>query len=137
MVEVLKHRGTWHCYFVLFSWVTTTLCVFHMLLLFCFDFTGYFHFLFSQVTFTLFCFCGLPLLCFVLFSAGYFYSGDIGQIWRVAEKLEYGLVGANEGLISSTEVPFGGVKESGLGREGGKYGLEEYMEIKYICMGGI
>jgi len=72
-----------------------------------------------------------------LFSAGYFYSGDIGQIWRVAEKLEYGLVGANEGLISSTEVPFGGVKESGLGREGGKYGLEEYMEIKYICMGGI
>ncbi|KAK7102098.1 glutarate-semialdehyde dehydrogenase-like isoform X2 [Littorina saxatilis] len=69
--------------------------------------------------------------------AGYFYSGNIGQIWRVSEKLEYGLVGANEGLISATEAPFGGVKESGLGREGGKYGLEEYMEIKYVCMGGI
>lgn len=69
--------------------------------------------------------------------AGYFYSGNIGQIWRVAEKLEYGLVGANEGLISSVEIPFGGVKESGLGTEGGKYGLYEYMEMKYVCMGGI
>lgn len=68
---------------------------------------------------------------------GYFYSGDIGQVWRVAEKLDYGMVGANEGLISTTEIPFGGVKESGLGREGGKYGLDEYFELKYICMGGI
>ena len=55
----------------------------------------------------------------------------------MAEKLEYGLVGANEGLMSATEAIFGGVKESGLGREGGKYGLEEYMELKYVCMGGI
>ena len=53
-------------------------------------------------------------------AVGYFYSGDMGQIWRVAEKLEYGMVGANEGLISTTEIPFGGVKESGLGREGGR-----------------
>jgi acyl-CoA reductase-like NAD-dependent aldehyde dehydrogenase len=68
---------------------------------------------------------------------GYFYSGDIGQVWRVAEKLDYGMVGANEGLISTTEIPFGGVKESGLGREGGKYGLDEYFELKYVCMGGI
>lgn len=69
--------------------------------------------------------------------AGYFFSGDVGQIWRVAEKLEYGMVGVNEGIISATEVPFGGVKESGLGREGGKYGLDEYFELKYVCMGGI
>ncbi|KAK7499588.1 hypothetical protein BaRGS_00009240 [Batillaria attramentaria] len=69
--------------------------------------------------------------------AGYFFSRDIGQIWRVAEKLEYGLVGANEGLMSTPEAPFGGWKESGLGREGGKYGLDEYLEVKYVCMGGI
>ncbi|XP_025107764.1 LOW QUALITY PROTEIN: succinate-semialdehyde dehydrogenase, mitochondrial-like [Pomacea canaliculata] len=69
--------------------------------------------------------------------AGYFYSSDIGQIWRVAEKLEYGMIGVNEGIISATEAPFGGVKESGLGREGGKYGLEEYTELKYVCIGGI
>lgn len=55
----------------------------------------------------------------------------------MAEKLDYGIVGANEGLVSSPEAPFGGVKESGLGREGGKYGLDEYMECKYVCMGGI
>lgn len=70
-------------------------------------------------------------------STGYFYSGDMGQIWRVAEKLEYGLVGANEGLMSTPEAPFGGWKESGLGREGGKFGLDEYLEVKYVCMGGI
>ena len=81
-------------------------------------------------------FCGLLLCCFVSLT-GYFYSGNIGQIWRVAEKLDYGIVGANEGLVSSPEAPFGGVKESGLGREGGKYGLDEYMECKYVCMGGI
>ncbi|KAK3102046.1 hypothetical protein FSP39_008358 [Pinctada imbricata] len=69
--------------------------------------------------------------------AGYFYSRDLGQIWRVAERLEYGIVGVNEGLVSSPEIPFGGWKESGLGREGGKWGIEEFIEIKYVCMGGI
>ena len=69
--------------------------------------------------------------------AGYFYSQDIGQIWRVAEKLEVGMVGINEGLISTEVTAFGGVKESGLGREGSKYGLDEYMEIKYMCFGGV
>lgn len=69
--------------------------------------------------------------------AGYFYSNDIGQIWRVAEKMEVGMVGVNEGLISSDVSPFGGVKESGLGREGSKYGMDEYQEIKYVCFGGI
>ncbi len=69
--------------------------------------------------------------------AAYFYSRDIGRVWRVAEALEYGIVGANEGIISSEMVPFGGVKESGIGREGSKYGIEEYVEVKYICMGGL
>ncbi len=69
--------------------------------------------------------------------ASYFYSRDIGRIWRVAEGLEYGIVGANEGLISNEMAPFGGVKESGNGREGSKYGLDDYLEIKYICLGGI
>ncbi|XP_048739146.1 succinate-semialdehyde dehydrogenase, mitochondrial-like isoform X2 [Ostrea edulis] len=69
--------------------------------------------------------------------SGYFYSRDISQIWRVAERLESGLVGVNEGVISMPEVPFGGWKESGLGREGGRYGIEEYLEIKYVCMGGL
>ncbi|XP_064632662.1 succinate-semialdehyde dehydrogenase, mitochondrial-like isoform X2 [Lineus longissimus] len=69
--------------------------------------------------------------------AGYFYSNDIGQIWRVAEGLEVGMVGINEGLISTVEAPFGGVKESGLGREGSKYGLDEYSEIKYMCFGSV
>ena len=69
--------------------------------------------------------------------ASYFYSRDIGRIWRVGEALEYGMVGVNTGLISTEIAPFGGMKESGLGREGSKYGIEEYLEIKYLCMGGI
>jgi len=69
--------------------------------------------------------------------ACYFYSRDIGRIWRVAEALEYGMVGINEGIISTEVAPFGGVKQSGIGREGSKYGIEEYLEIKYLCMGGI
>ena len=68
---------------------------------------------------------------------GYFYSSDFAQIWRVAEKLEVGMVGVNEGLLSSVEAAFGGVKESGLGREGSIYGINEYLETKYICFGGI
>jgi succinate-semialdehyde dehydrogenase/glutarate-semialdehyde dehydrogenase len=69
--------------------------------------------------------------------ACYFYSRDIGRIWRVSEALEYGMVGINEGLISNEAAPFGGVKESGQGREGSKYGMDDYMELKYMCMGGI
>ena len=69
--------------------------------------------------------------------ACYFYSRDIGRIWRVGEGLEYGIVGINEGIISNEAAPFGGVKESGQGREGSKYGLDDYLEIKYMCMGGI
>jgi succinate-semialdehyde dehydrogenase/glutarate-semialdehyde dehydrogenase len=69
--------------------------------------------------------------------ACYFYSRDIGRIWRVAEGLEYGIVGINEGIISNEMAPFGGVKESGQGREGSKYGLDDYLEIKYMCIGGI
>lgn len=66
--------------------------------------------------------------------AGYFYSRDIGQVWRVAEALEVGMVGVNTGLLTTELAPFGGVKESGLGREGSKYGIEEYVETKYICL---
>jgi Aldehyde dehydrogenase family len=69
--------------------------------------------------------------------AAYFYSRDIGPIWRVAEALEYGIVGINEGIISTEIAPFGGMKESGIGREGSKYGIEEFLEVKYLCMGGI
>jgi len=69
--------------------------------------------------------------------AAYFYGRDIGRIWRVADALEYGIVGINTGIISTEVAPFGGVKESGLGREGSKYGIEEFLEIKYLCMGGI
>ena len=69
--------------------------------------------------------------------AAYFYGRDIGRIWRVAEALEYGIVGINTGIISTEVAPFGGVKESGLGREGSKYGIEEFLEIKYMCVGGI
>jgi succinate-semialdehyde dehydrogenase/glutarate-semialdehyde dehydrogenase len=69
--------------------------------------------------------------------ASYFYSRDIGRIWRVSEGLEYGIVGVNTGLISNEMAPFGGVKESGQGREGSKYGLDDYLEIKYMCLGGI
>src|SRR5580704_12758863 len=64
-------------------------------------------------------------------------AGDIGRIWRVAEALEYGIVGINEGIISTEIAPFGGMKESGIGREGSKYGIEDYLEVKYLCMGGI
>jgi succinate-semialdehyde dehydrogenase/glutarate-semialdehyde dehydrogenase len=69
--------------------------------------------------------------------ACYFYSRDIGRVWRVSEALEYGIVGINEGIISNEMAPFGGVKESGQGREGSKYGLDDYLEIKYLCMGGV
>lgn len=69
--------------------------------------------------------------------AAYFYSRDIGRIWRVAEALEYGIVGINEGIISNEVAPFGGIKESGIGREGSKYGMEDFLEIKYLCLGGI
>jgi succinate-semialdehyde dehydrogenase/glutarate-semialdehyde dehydrogenase len=69
--------------------------------------------------------------------ASYFYSRDVGRIFRVAEGLEYGMVGINTGLISTAEVPFGGVKQSGLGREGGRQGIEDYLEAKYLCLGDI
>jgi len=69
--------------------------------------------------------------------AAYFYGRDIARVWRVAEALEYGIVGINTGIISTEVAPFGGVKESGLGREGSKYGIDEYVEIKYLCFGGI
>lgn len=69
--------------------------------------------------------------------AAYFYSRDIGTIWRVSEKLAFGMIGINEGIISNAAAPFGGVKQSGYGREGSKYGLDDYLEIKYLCMGGL
>ncbi|HHL42705.1 MAG TPA: aldehyde dehydrogenase family protein, partial [Hellea balneolensis] len=69
--------------------------------------------------------------------AAYLYSRDIGRIWRVSEGLEYGMIGINEGIISSELAPFGGIKESGIGREGSKYGLDEFLEVKYLCMGGL
>jgi succinate-semialdehyde dehydrogenase/glutarate-semialdehyde dehydrogenase len=69
--------------------------------------------------------------------AAYFYARDVGRIFRVAEALEYGIVGINEGIISTAEAPFGGFKQSGLGREGSHYGIEEYLEIKYLALGGI
>ena len=69
--------------------------------------------------------------------AAYFYSRDIGRVWRVSEGLEYGIVGVNEGIVSNEVAPFGGVKESGIGREGSKYGMDDFVEIKYLCMGGI
>ena len=69
--------------------------------------------------------------------ASYFYSRDIGRIWRVAEGLESGIVGINVGIISNEIAPFGGIKESGIGREGSKYGIEEFVEVKYLCMGDI
>jgi succinate-semialdehyde dehydrogenase/glutarate-semialdehyde dehydrogenase len=69
--------------------------------------------------------------------ASYFYGRDVGRVWRVAEALEYGIVGVNTGLISTEVAPFGGMKESGIGREGSRYGIEEFLEVKYLCMGGI
>ena len=69
--------------------------------------------------------------------AAYFYSRDVGRIFRVAEALESGIIGINEGIISTAIAPFGGVKASGLGREGSKYGVDDYLEIKYLALGGI
>ena len=69
--------------------------------------------------------------------AAYIYTRDIGRVWRVSEALEYGMVGINEGIISNEMAPFGGVKQSGMGREGSKYGMDDYLEIKYLCMGGV
>jgi succinate-semialdehyde dehydrogenase/glutarate-semialdehyde dehydrogenase len=69
--------------------------------------------------------------------ASYFYSRDIGRIWRIAEELEYGMVGINTGLISTEVVPFGGMKQSGIGREGSHYGIDEFIEVKYLCFGGL
>ena len=69
--------------------------------------------------------------------AAYFYARDLKRVWRVAEAIEAGIVGVNSGLIANEMAPFGGVKQSGMGREGSKYGIEEFVEIKYLCMGGI
>jgi succinate-semialdehyde dehydrogenase/glutarate-semialdehyde dehydrogenase len=69
--------------------------------------------------------------------ASYFYTRDMGRIWRVAEALEYGMIGVNTGMISTAAAPFGGMKSSGFGREGSKYGIDEYLEIKYLCLAGI
>ena len=66
--------------------------------------------------------------------AAYFYARDLGRVWRVAEALEYGIVGINTGIISTEVAPFGGMKQSGIGREGSKYGIEDFLEIKYLCM---
>jgi succinate-semialdehyde dehydrogenase/glutarate-semialdehyde dehydrogenase len=69
--------------------------------------------------------------------AAYFYTRDIGRVWRVGEALEYGIVGINEGIISTEVAPFGGIKQSGIGREGSHYGIEDFLEIKYMLMGGL
>ena len=69
--------------------------------------------------------------------ASYFYSRDVGRIFRVGEALEYGMVGINVGVLATEHVPFGGVKQSGLGREGSHYGMDDYVEIKYLCLGDI
>ena len=69
--------------------------------------------------------------------AAYFYSRDIGRVFRVGEALEYGMVGVNTGIISNEVAPFGGVKQSGIGREGSKYGIDEYLVLKYLCIGGV
>jgi succinate-semialdehyde dehydrogenase / glutarate-semialdehyde dehydrogenase len=69
--------------------------------------------------------------------AAYFYSRDVGRIFRVSEALEYGMVGANTGILGTAVAPFGGMKESGIGREGSKYGIEEFLEVKYVCIAGI
>ena len=69
--------------------------------------------------------------------AAYFYSRDVGRVWRVAEALEYGMVGVNTGVMSNEVAPFGGVKQSGLGREGSHYGIDDYLEIKYLCMASV
>ena len=69
--------------------------------------------------------------------AAYFYSREIGRVWRFSEALEYGMIGVNAGTISSEVAPFGGIKESGIGREGSKFGIEEFLEVKYMCFGGL
>ena len=69
--------------------------------------------------------------------ASYFYSRDVGRIWRVAEAIESGMVGINTGMVSTEVAPFGGVKQSGLGREGSHYGIDEFVEVKYLCFGGL
>ena len=69
--------------------------------------------------------------------ASYFYTKDLGRTFRVAEALKYGMVGVNEGLITTEVAPFGGVKESGMGKEGSKYGLDDYISAKYVCIGGL
>jgi succinate-semialdehyde dehydrogenase / glutarate-semialdehyde dehydrogenase len=69
--------------------------------------------------------------------AAYFYAASMNRVWRVSGALEYGIVGINTGIISTEVAPFGGMKSSGLGREGSKYGIEDYLEIKYLCMGGV
>ncbi len=67
----------------------------------------------------------------------YFYSSDAAQIWRVGEEVEAGIVGVNEGAVSSEMVPFGGIKQSGLGREGSVFGIDDYIELKYLCIGNV
>ena len=69
--------------------------------------------------------------------SSYFYSRDMARVWRVSEALEYGILGINTGVVSTEVAPFGGMKESGIGREGSKYGIDEWLETKYLCMGGI
>ena len=69
--------------------------------------------------------------------AAYFYTSDLGKSWRVSEQLDYGMVGLNTGIISTEMAPFGGIKESGIGREGSKYGVEDYLEMKYVSLAGI
>ena len=79
-----------------------------------------------------------PITCESAFGiCAHCYGRDLARVWRVAEALEYGIVGINTGIISTEVAPFGGVKESGLGREGSKYGIEEFLEIKYLCIGGV
>ena len=77
------------------------------------------------------------LRCPVNSLAAYFYSRDVGRVWRVGEALEAGIVAANTGIFSTEVAPFGGFKESGVGREGSKYGIDEFLEVKYLCMGGV
>jgi succinate-semialdehyde dehydrogenase/glutarate-semialdehyde dehydrogenase len=69
--------------------------------------------------------------------SSYFYSRDMSRIWRVSEQLEYGILGINTGVISTEVAPFGGMKESGIGREGSKYGIDDWLETKYLCMAGV
>lgn len=69
--------------------------------------------------------------------AAYLYGNDLKRVWSIAERLEYGMVGINEGIISNEVAPFGGMKESGLGREGSRHGIEEYLELQYLCLGGM